>query len=85
MQGFSRGYVDDMLRAGNEKFRKLAEKTAETFRMGEDEQIPCEFSGFHIDKDDDGEIYHSQKQYLRQLETLPLDALLPVFRSMRIK
>ena len=85
IQGFSGGYVNDMLRAGNEKFRQLAAKTSERFCMGHDEHIHCEFSGFRIEKDANGVVHHSQKQYLKQLETLPLDAPISAFRSIRMK
>ena len=85
VQRFSGGYVDDILRAGGMNFTELAEKAAKRFRMGDDEQIPCEFSGLQINKGAGGMVYHSQKQYLRQLEALPLDAPLWGFLSIRTR
>ena len=85
IQDFSGGYVDDMLRAGNEKLRQLAAKTSERFRMGDDERITWEFSGFRIEKDANGVVHNSQKQYLKQLDSLPFDAPISACRSMRVK
>lgn len=85
VRGFSGGYVDDMVRAGNGNFRQLLSKTAETFRLDHDEQLPCEFSRFFLNQDKDGTVWHRQPKYLKQLETLPLEAPLSSFRRMRMK
>lgn len=54
VRGFSGNYVDDMLRARNDEFRHISAATAKKFRLGENQHLPCEFSGFHLDKLDDG-------------------------------
>ena len=85
IQGLSGSYVDDMLRAGNYQFQELARGTGKKFRMADDECLPCDFSGFRLEKEEDGTVYLSQRTYLKNLETLPLDATLADFRSMRMK
>eukprot|EP00171_Calliarthron_tuberculosum_P022143 IDg22143t1 len=72
--GLSGGYVDDLLRAGTPAFRKLSQQTHKKFDMGADESPPCAFSGFLLSRDRDGNLQQHQKLYLKQLETLPLDA-----------
>ena len=52
--------------------------------MGEDERPPCAFSGFWLDKTDDGALILDQTRYLRKLEKLSNDADFANFRSMRM-
>lgn len=47
--GLSREYIDDLLPAGSQEFRSATQKNLECFRMGEDEHIPCTFSGVSLD------------------------------------
>lgn len=81
----SGGYVDDIIRPGDKHFKKLSNKTNDIFEMGEDEHIPCEFTGFSLNYDNDGYIIKEQHSYLRKLESLPPDASFNQFRSMRMK
>jgi len=85
VNGFSGSYVDDMLRAGNDEFRSNCRKTHASFEMGEEEPIPGPFTGFYLDKADDGSLLQHQRSYLKNLETLPIDADFAAFRSMRMK
>ena len=68
--GISGSYVDDLLRAGDDKFRKECRKTHEKFDMGEEEQLPCSFTGFYLQRNEDDSITQHQKGYLKQLECL---------------
>jgi len=74
-----------MLRAGNDDFRANCRKTHKTFQMGPEEPIPGPFTGFYLDKAADGSLLQHQKSYLKNLETLPMDADFATFRSMRHK
>ena len=47
-------YVDDIIRAGDPSFRTLAKETNDKFEMADEEELPCEFTGFKIDRDDQG-------------------------------
>jgi len=85
VNGFSGSYVDDMLRAGDDTFRAICRKTHEAFQMGEEEPIPGPFTGFYLDKAEDGSLLQHQRSYLKNLETLPMDADFAAFRSMRMK
>jgi len=85
INGFSGSYVDDMLRAGDATFRSHCRTTHETFDMGNEEPLPGPFTGFYIAKAEDGALLQHQKSYLKNLETLPMDADFPAFRSMRMK
>lgn len=83
--GFSRGCVDDMLRARAKQLREISQRTAKRFSMGEDVVLPCDFSGFRLDFDENGDVTQTQRGYLKQLEPLPLDATYVQFRSMHMK
>ena len=85
LKGLSRTYVDDLLRAGTPQFRKLSQKTNETFEMAEDSSLHTEFTGFVLHRDQDGNLVIDQSHYLRQLETLSSDPSFSNFRSMRMK
>lgn len=39
----SGGYVDDLIRAGDQDFHRLSVKTNDAFDMSEDQYLPCEF------------------------------------------
>eukprot|EP00171_Calliarthron_tuberculosum_P003448 IDg3448t1 len=83
--GLSGGYVDDLLRAGPTSFRKYANKTREKFDIGQDETLPCSFSGFILPKYNERLMEQNQKQYLKKLGALPLDSSFSDFRSMRMR
>lgn len=86
LTGLSGGYVDDLLRAGTSKFRELAQRTNQRFEMGEDEHIPCTFSGFSLSRNTaDGSLEQNQHFYLQKLEKLSLNATFAEFRSMRMR
>lgn len=53
LHGFCGAYVDDLLSAGDDVFRKQMDLTKEKFEMAEDDNIPCEFSGFALDYNKD--------------------------------
>ncbi len=71
--------------AGSPRFLQLAKKTNERFQMGEDEHIPCTFSGFSLARGKDGSLEQNQHFYLQKLERLHLDASFSEFRSMRMR
>eukprot|EP00171_Calliarthron_tuberculosum_P023641 IDg23641t1 len=83
--GLSGGYVDDLLRAGSPEFDSISAKTHAKFEMGDNESLPCTFSGFHLGTTDCNSLKQDQSFYLSKLEQLPLCAPFPVFRSMRMK
>lgn len=53
--------------------------------MGDDEEIPCIFRGFALDRSDHGILKQNQHFYLMKLKALPLSALLKELKSMRMK
>lgn len=83
--GFSGGYVDDFMRAGNQEFKKLSNMTNEIFDMGQNEQIPTDFTGFSLTKDDKNNIFISQEHYLEKMEKLSESSDYSDFRSIRMK
>ena len=82
--GISGSYVDDLLRAGKKSFRDECRKTYEAFDMGEEEDLPCDFTGFYLRRDGDSILQH-QRSHLKNSETLQSSATFPDFRSMRMK
>lgn len=85
LKGLSGTYVDDMMRAGDQKFRKLARVTSEKFEMAEDETPPCTFTGFRLSKGADSKLEMNQDAYVSNLTTLPSDATFSNFASVRMK
>ncbi len=53
--------------------------------MGEDEKIPCTFSGFSLERNKDGCLEQHQKFYLRKLANLLLQSPFTLFRSMHMR
>lgn len=85
LTGLSALYVDDLLRAGTRAFRLKCGATNKKFDTTEKSSIPFEFTGFNIERLNDGKLAISQNGYLRKLEELPDDADFGAFRSMRMK
>lgn len=85
LQELSGGYVDDLMRAGNKKFRTPAKKTSHRFEMAEDEILPCVFTGFSLKRQGTNAIAQDPHDYLRKLEELSSDCSFGAFCSMRIK
>ena len=85
LSGLSGAYVDDFIRSGDSRFREISRRTNSTFDMSDNEELPCTFSGFVLNRNTDGEISIDQRNYLRKLETLTLDATFASFRSMRMR
>lgn len=85
LDGLSALYVDDLLRAGTNCFRKKCEATNTKFETTENARVPFEFTGFTVERLQDGKLAVSQNRYLRKLEELPEDADFSSFRSMRMK
>lgn len=54
LKGLSGTYVDDLLRCGNSKYRRLCKKTHQRFDMAQEEELPCTFTGFKLRRTDDG-------------------------------
>lgn len=78
-------YVEDLIRAGDLYFKKMARKTAERFEMAEDQSIPCVFTGFSILQGSNGEVVQDQHGYLKKLEELLVYESYTTIRSMLIK
>ena len=53
--------------------------------MGEDEHVPCTFSGFSLARGKDRSLEQNQHFYLQKLERLHLEASFSEFRSMRMR
>ena len=53
--------------------------------MADDEELPYDFTGFKIDRDDQGLLKLHQHDYLRSLKMLPEDAPFASFAWMRMK
>ena len=43
LKGLSGGYVNDLIRAGNQDFKDVSKKTNDRFEMAEDQKLPCSF------------------------------------------
>ena len=84
LTGLSGGYVDDLIRTGDDSFREKCKLTHKKFEMKPDSALPSEYAGFQISKDGDA-LLIDQLHYLRKLEALPLDATFGDFRSARMK
>ena len=85
LKGLSEGYVDDLIRAGDQDFKDVSKKTNARFEMAEDQKLPCSFTGFSLARNKDGDIIQDQHEYLKKFERLPLTASFPQFRSMRMQ
>lgn len=55
-----------MLRAGNESFQKVSQKTSEKFDMAEDESISTELTRFFISKNPSSTITISKNSNLKK-------------------
>ena len=84
LRGLAGGYVDDLIRAGDDHFKKVASRTNKRFEMAEDKSLPCTFAGFSLSRDKKCGFIQSQHQYLRRLQQLPMEATFAQFRSMRM-
>lgn len=83
--GFSGTYVDDIIKAGKEAFRKESNQiTVGTFNEKLPESLSMTFTGLRISGSNSGYAI-SQKQYIENLEFLPRDTNFEQFRSMRTK
>ena len=76
LKGLSGGYVDDLIRTGDNDFQDLSKKMNERFDMAEEQKMACSFTGFSLGFDKDGTIVRDQHEYLKKLEKLPLPASL---------
>ena len=85
LKGMSGSYVDDLMRAGDDDFKELAKKTASRFEMAKDEEPPCEFTGFHLDRADDGTLTMDQQAYVKTIRPLGMDASFSDLASVRMK
>ncbi len=83
--GLNGNYLDDLLRAGKDRFRQHCRETHSKFEMSEEDDLPCDFAGFKISGDKVNGFNVDQNQYLTNLEHLPITATFPDFRSMRMK
>ena len=54
LQGLSGGSVDDLIRTRNKNFKTFAKKTNHIFEMAEDQDLPCVFTEFSLERYTDG-------------------------------
>ena len=87
LHGLCGSYVDDLLCAGEARLKSAFEKTRSKFEMAEDEEIPCEFSGFVLEYDDANLLLQSQAHYLHKLSIIETmnESSYSKFRSTRMK
>lgn len=85
INGLSGTYVDDILRAGTFEFRNFCLKTNQRFEMAPNNELPCVFAGFSIERDAYGTVILNQRDYIYALKILPEDATYRDFTSMRMK
>lgn len=85
ISGLSGTYVDDLLRAGDDRFKELSQRTKNLFDMKPPSSLPCDFSGFHLLRNENSIVQQSQSNYMHKLEELRHDATFTDFRSMRMK
>lgn len=85
LTGLSGAYVDDIIRARNEGFRRHTSRTMERFKMAEELGLPFEFIVFSLMRDKDGDFILDQHHYLRKLECLPIRTSFKQFTSMRMR
>lgn len=85
LKGLSGSYIDDLLRAGDQDFRKVSKETNKCFEMTEDRKLPSEFTDFVFGIDRNGNFVVDQNAYMRMLECIPTDATCAHFRAARMK
>lgn len=54
LHGLRGGYVDELIKAADRHFRRVAQGTREKFDLEEDIRRPCIFSGFALTRSTDG-------------------------------
>ena len=84
LKGMSGRYVDDLMRAGDDDFKEHARKTAESFEMANDEEPPCDFTGFRLDVSKDNTLTLDQNNYLMTIRPMRSDAEWFHFASRRM-
>ena len=83
--GLSDTYVDDMVRARDKNFTKLALEARTKFEMCGDEELPCTFTGFQLERDKSGRLLLHHHGNFKQLTMIKPNASFLDFASMRIK
>ena len=83
LRWLSGSYVDDLIRSGDQHFRKISEATGDKFEISEDSTLPSEFTGFVIDLGQEGFFYIDQNAYLQKLECLPRNCSFEIFVRCR--
>ena len=85
VKGLSGTYVDDLLCVGTSKFKEVASKTTRTFDMGDDEELPCSFTGFQLSRNEDVWLVMDQTTYLEAIKPISEEAEFSDFASLRMK
>lgn len=67
--GLSAVYVDDMLRAGEKVFEQKCKATQRRFDTKVKQPLPIEFTGFDLERHNDGKLTISENGYLRNLRS----------------
>ena len=81
----SGSYVDDLIRAGDQGFRKMSKRTCERFEMADDESPPCTFTGFRLEIGESSSLSIDKHSYVKGILPLRLDARFSDFTSLRMK
>ena len=85
LKGLSVSYVDDLIRAGDQDFRKVSKRTCERFEMADDESLPCIFTGFRLELSERSSLSIDQHSYIKGILAPRLDARFSDFASLRMK
>lgn len=80
-KGLSGSYVEDLLRTGEQDFRRVSKETNTRFEMAEDRMLPSEFCGFVIVIDNNGNFVIDQNSHLRRLGRMPTIVTFSHFKS----
>ena len=82
--GMNGSYVDDLLRAGNSKVKKLCEITHQKFETTPDENPPFSFAGLELRKLPDDSYTLDQSFYFEKIKILSDDDPWNIFASRRM-
>ena len=78
-------YVDDLLRAGNDRFKSIVNRKLERFETSRNDDVSITFAGIHIEYSPDLIYTIDQLSYVDKLTQLREDATFKEFSSMRMR
>ena len=83
--GVDGSYVDDLLRAGDNHFRSIVDKTLHRFYTGGNEMAPTTSAGIHISRTTDYTYTNDQLSYVNGLTQLRSDATFKELSFIRMR